>query len=630
MTADIENTATDRPRTDDRNAVNAAGFTHRQILTILSGLMLGMLLAALDQTIVSTAIRTIADDLNGYSMQAWATTAYLITATLATPLYGKLSDMYGRKPFFMTAIVLFVVGSLLCTLAQSMYQLAAFRAFQGLGAGGLMALALAILGDIVAPRERARYQGYLIAVFGSSSVLGPVLGGLFAGQDSLLGVSGWRWVFLVNVPLGLIALAVVARVLHLPARPRSTDRVDWLGVLVLAIGLAPLLVVAEQGHEWGWGSTKSITCYVIGAVGVLGFVAVERAMKDKALIPLRIFADRTFALGVVIAVVVGAAMFGGISLAPQYLQVVRGASPTVAGLQMLPLVLGMMTGSVLAGQMISRTGRYRRHPILGGLTLTLGMFLLHYLDADTPLWLAMVFMFCAGFGLGNILQPLTLALQNALPPSDMGVSTAAATFFRQIGGTFGVAIFLSILFARTPDRIADQLRSAADDPTFQQAVAAGAAGNRPEDAALAKGLLAHDTSAASEVLRDSSIIQRLSPALARPFQVGFAEAMSTVFLVGAGVALVGFVLVLFWKEIPLRTAGGIQAAGEPTPEPVAAVVGPTGLPPVGESNAAMPNAAVPDVVVPDVVVPDVEESNAATPKSAGPDAEPERGGADRR
>lgn len=539
-----------------------AGFTHRQILTILSGLMLGMLLASLDQTIVSTSIRTIADDLHGYSLQAWATTAYLITATISTPLYGKLSDMFGRKPFFLTAIGLFIIGSLLCTFATSMYQLAAFRAFQGLGAGGLMSLALAIMGDIISPRERARYQGYFLAVFGISSVLGPVLGGLLAGQDTILGITGWRWVFLVNVPLGLLALVVVTRVLQLPRKPHATYRIDFGGALVLAIGLVPLLIVAEQGREWGWGSAASVVCYLIGAAGVIGFVAVEKVMGDAALIPLRIFTNTTFALGVVISFVVGAAMFGGMLLLPQYLQVVRGAGPTEAGLQMLPMVLGLMIGSILSGRLISKTGRYRAFPVIGATVLTIGLFLLHLLDADSPLWLAMIFMALTGFGLGNLLQPMTLALQNALPPKDMGVSTASATFFRQIGGTLGAAVFLSILFSLLTPNITEQLQQAATDPTYQQAVIAGAQSTNPADAALAKGLLAHDTSAAGQVLEDSSIIQQLNPELAKPFQVGFADSMSTVFLVATAVALIALLLVLFWKEAPLRMQGGIQAAGD--------------------------------------------------------------------
>ena len=524
--------------------------------------MLGMFLAALDQTIVATAIRTIADDLDGYSLQAWVTTAYLITATLATPLYGKLSDMYGRKPFFMLAISIFVVGSLLCTIAQSMYMLAAFRAFQGLGAGGLMSLALTILGDIVGPRERAKYQGYFLAVFGTSSVIGPVIGGLFAGQENILGVSGWRWVFLVNVPIGLVALAVVFRVLHLPKVHKSKLRVDWWGAAVLAVGITPLLVVAEQGREWGWGSGRSVACYVIGVVGVVSFVFVEAKLKDAALIPLRMFKNTTFALGVIISVVVGAAMFGGITLVPQYLQVVRGASPTMAGLQMLPLVLGLMSGSIVSGQLISRSGRYRVFPIIGAFMLTLGLFLLHYIDADSPLWLAMVYMFVTGFGLGNLMQPMTLALQNALPPKDMGVSTAAATFFRQIGGTLGVAVFLSILFAQVTPNITDELEAAAKDPAFQQAIIEGTQSTNPADVALSTGLIKHDVSAASGVLKDSSIIQQLSPALARPFKVGFAESMSTVFLSATGVALIALILALFWKEVPLRLVSGIEAAAQ--------------------------------------------------------------------
>ncbi|MBL1077330.1 MFS transporter [Nocardia sp. 2] len=509
------------------------GFTHRQIMVILSGLLLGILLAALDQTIVSTAIRTIADDLDGYALQAWATTAYLITATLATPLYGKLSDMYGRKPFYLAAISIFLAGSLLCTFAQSMYELAACRAVQGLGAGGLMSLALTIVGDIVSPRERARYQGYFLAVFGTSSVLGPLLGGLFAGQDSILGISGWRWVFLVNVPLGLFALLVVSRVLRLPRPVRSRDRVDYWGALVLALGITPLLIVAEQGREWGWGSARSVCCYLIGGVAVPAFLAIEAKLGDAALIPLRIFRNRTFALGVVISFVVGAGMFGGILLMPQYLQVVRGASPVLGGLQMIPMVLGIMIGSIISGQLISRTGHYRVYTILGAAMITLGLFLMHYLRADTAFWIVAAFMLCVGFGLGNLMQPLILALQNTLPPKDMGVSTGAATFFRQIGGTLGAAVFLSILFTRLAPEIESELVAAGQNPD-----------------------------GAERVLVDSSVIQQLNPALAQPFRAGFANSLSTVFLTSSAVTAVALLLVLFWKEVPLRTTAGLTAPRE--------------------------------------------------------------------
>src|SRR5215212_8327622 len=245
-------------------------FTHRQTVTILISLMMGMFLAALDQTVVSTAIRTIADDLQGFSLQAWATTAFLITSTISTPLYGKLSDMYGRKPFFLFAISVFVLGSALCGLSQSMYQLAAFRAVQGIGAGGLFSLALAIIGDIVPPRERARYQGYFLAVFGTSSVLGPLVGGFFAGQETILGIAGWRWVFLINVPLGIIALIVVAQVLHIP-HTRRDHKIDFAGALLLTITLVPLLIIAEQGRTWGWDSPRAFGCYVVGLIGIVGF-----------------------------------------------------------------------------------------------------------------------------------------------------------------------------------------------------------------------------------------------------------------------------------------------------------------------------------------------------------------------
>ncbi|MFE3193286.1 MDR family MFS transporter [Nocardia sp. NPDC059240] len=532
----------------------------------MSGLVMGMLLAALDQTIVSTSIRTIADQLHGYSAQAWVTTAYLITSTLATPLYGKLSDMYGRKPFYLAAISIFVVGSLACSMATSMYELAAFRAFQGLGAGGLMSLALTIMGDIVSPRERARYQGYFLAVFGTSSVVGPVVGGLLSGTDHILGVTGWRWVFLVNVPVGIIALAVVTRVLKLPKRPVTKVPIDWMGISALIVGLVPLLVVAEQGREWGWTSGHAILCYALGAIGVAAFIAVEAKLGDAALIPLRMFKNSTFALGVVISVVVGAAMFGGITLLPQYLQVVQGASPTKAGLLMLPLVAGMMTGSILAGQLISRTGRYKYFPPVGAALLTSGLFLLHLVSADTKLWVVMIFMAITGFGLGNLMQPLTLALQNALPPKDMGVSTAAATFFRQIGGTLGVAVFLSVLFTQLAPNITSSLESA-NHPGTSFSIAAEnvqKGGGSQTDQDVIKQLSDKKTAPAAvgQVLNDSSVIQKLDPALAHPFKEGFAKSMDRVFLSATVVSLIGFILVLFWKEVPLRSAGGIGARKE--------------------------------------------------------------------
>ncbi|MDU0313835.1 MDR family MFS transporter [Phycicoccus sp. M110.8] len=532
--------------------------THRQIVTILVGLMMGMFLAALDQTIVATAIRTIADDLKGLDQQAWATTAYLITSTIVTPLYGKLSDIYGRKKFFSAAITIFVIGSMLCTLSQSMLQLAFYRAFQGLGAGGLFSLALAIIGDIVPPRERAKYQGYFLAVFGTSSVLGPVIGGFFAGQDTLLGISGWRWVFLVNVPIGIAALLVVARTLHLN-HTRLDHRIDWWGAVTLSVGLVPLLLVAEQGRDWGWASGRSIACFVVGGLGIVAFLLVERAMKDEALLPLTLFTNRTVAVASGASVLIGMAMFGGLACLPLYLQIVKGASPTKAGLLLLPLTLGIMFGSILSGQIISRTGRYRRFPIMGAALLAVALFVFHYVHADTPLWQTMIVMVFFGLGLGFNFQPLTLAVQNAVSPRMIGVATSSATFTRQIGGTLGTAVFLSILFSTVGDKIASALQKAVPTPEFQAAL------KDPANAAFAKQMQAAQASGGSAsgtgVLKDSSFLNSLDARLAKPFLQGFSDSMDLVFLVGSGVMVVGFLVMLFLPHVELRGGSAYSERG---------------------------------------------------------------------
>ncbi|MDJ0410147.1 MDR family MFS transporter [Rhodococcoides fascians] len=562
--------------TAEREVTPVSGeYSHREIMTILSGLMMGMFLAALDQTIVSTSVRTIADDLNGFSVLAWVTTAYLITSTVSTPLYGKLSDLYGRKPFFMTAISIFVVGSMLCGIATSMYELAAFRAVQGLGAGGLMSMALAIIGDIVPPRERAKYQGYFLAVFGTSSVLGPVIGGLLAGQSSILGITGWRWVFYINVPLGIIALVVVWRVLNLPVYRREA-RVDWWGAVLLSVGLVPLLIIAEQGRVWGWSSPRALLCFGIGIVGVIAFVLAEIKMGDDALIPMRFFRNPLFSLCIAVSVIAGAAMFGGISLLPQYLQVVKGSSPTLAGYQTLPLVGALMIASIVSGSIISKTGRYKIFPIVGTALMAIAMFTFHYVHADTPLWQTMVVMGVFGLGLGSMMQPLTLAIQNAMPPKDMGVSTSAATFFRQIGATVGVAVFLSMLFTQLTPKTGDALVAASSTPAFQQAVQSAATSADPLESGFAKAIASGDASVAGSALQDSSFIQKLDPALAEPFRIGFSDAMDYVFLAVSILMLLGFVLVLFLKEVPLRTMSGLAAAQQERDEERANDVG-TGL-----------------------------------------------------
>ena len=526
-------------------------YTHAQILTILTGLLLGMFLGALDQTIVSTSIRTVADDLDGLSIQAWVTTAYLITSTITTPIYGKLGDLYGRKKLFMFAISVFIVGSVLCAFATSMYELAAFRAFQGIGAGGLFTLVLAIIGDIVSPRERAKYTGYFMATFATSSVLGPVIGGFFAGQDEILGVTGWRWVFLVNVPVGIVALVVVFRTLHLRHQPRQV-RIDWWGAVALVVALVPLLTVAEQGREWGWDSARSITAYVVGGLGLAAFYFAERAMGDAALIPLRLFRIRAAAITILASVAIGAAMFGGILILPLYMQIVHGASPTMAGLLMLPMVLGMMSGAMVSGNIIARTGRTRVFPRVGSALLVVGLLLLSTTSADTSLLVIDLFMLVLGVGLGNCMQPLLLIMQSSVPPSEIGVATSSATFFRQIGGTLGVAVFLSILFSTVGGNIVDEFEKAAQTPAFQQVVA----NPTPADAAV----LANGSAAADQVQSDSSFIETLSPALAHPFKQGFASSMDLVFLMGAGVGLIAFLLLLLMPKVELRATSAAAAA----------------------------------------------------------------------
>lgn len=508
------------PSSGGRNALS-----HREIMTVLAGLMLGMLLAALDMTIMASATKTIADQLHGQTIQAWVTTAYLITSTISTPLYGKLSDIFGRKPLYLTAITLFLVGSVLSGFANSMYELAAFRAVQGLGAGGLMSLALAIIADLVSPRQRSRYQGYFMGIWGVSSVAGPVVGGFFAGVGTFAGIDGWRWVFLVNVPIGIIALVVVAKFLNVP-HTRVNHRVDYWGAGALAMALVPLLIVAEQGRTWGWGSATSLAMYGTGAVGIVAFVFVERLMGDEALLPLRLFRRSVFSLTNAINFIMGVGMFGMMMSLPLYLQIVKGATPTESGLLTLPMTAGILVASMGSGILISRTGRYKRFPITGMGIVSVSMFLFAQIGVDTPLIQSMLIMGLAGIGLGLCMQTLILAIQNDVPARDMGVATSSATFFRSIGGTVGTAVFLSILFTVTLGRLP------------------GGGGQGGID------------------LNDTSFLATLPPEQARPILEAFTAGTGTVFTVGGFVLAVGFLLMWFLREVPLSDRSGIQRVAD--------------------------------------------------------------------
>lgn len=437
--------------------------TQRQIMLVIYALMAGMFLSSLDQTVVGTAIRTIGDDLHGLNQQAWVTTAYLITSTIATPIYGKLSDIFGRRPLYIFGLAVFILGSFLSSFSTSMIMLAAFRAFQGIGAGALMSVPLAIMGDMLAPRERAKYQGFFLAVFGVSAVVGPLIGGVFADASQILWITGWRWVFLINVPVGIGAMLMVLAFLHLPKFHKVTSpRIDWWGASAVVVTLVPLLLVAEQGREWGWTSASAITSYVIGVVGLVGFLVAETIMKADAIIPLRLFSSSTFSMSTVLGFLVGFGMFGAMLTLPLYLQLVTGLTPTESGFATLPMVGGLMIASVGSGQAIARTGRYRIFPITGTLVTAGGYLVLTFMTVDRPLWFLMMAMFFIGLGLGQLMQSLTLATQNAVPVTDMGVATSSATFFRQIGGTLGTAVLLSVLFALMPTKVSGAMQDKAD------------------------------------------------------------------------------------------------------------------------------------------------------------------------
>ncbi|HET7139266.1 MAG TPA: MDR family MFS transporter [Arthrobacter sp.] len=522
-------------------AVRAAGetLTQRQIVTVMVGLMLGMFLASLDQTIVSTSIYTIANDLDGLSLQAWATTAYLITSTVSTPLYGKLSDIFGRRPLYLTAIVIFLAGSLYAGSVHSMTELAIARGVQGLGAGGLLALALTIIGDIVSLKDRAKFQGYFMSVFGISSVLGPVVGGAFAGSANILGFDGWRWVFFINLPIGLAALAVVFMFLHLPAK-HMKQKIDYWGAAAITLAIVPLLLVAEQGRGWGFTSLNSFLCYGLGVVGIIWFLLAEKRAGDYALIPLRLFRNVTFGLSSLLNFIIGIGMFGAIAMLPMYLQLVKGLTPTQAGLMMITFTVGILFGSITAGRTISASGTFRIFPIMGTAILTTAALVMGLtLGVDTGLWVPGLIAVFFGMGLGFCMQPLTLAMQVSVPAKDMGVGTSSAAFFRSMGGAVGTAVFISMLFSLAANRIADGMKSAMSNADYLAVLKDPAVAADPANAKLYEFF---KNGASDDSLNDTSWLHSANSALTRPITEGFAQSIDTVMLTAAVLTGIAFLI----------------------------------------------------------------------------------------
>lgn len=508
---------------------------HRRILVILMALMLGMFLAALDQTIVATALPTIAADLHGLNHLSWVVTAYLITSTISLPLWGKFGDLWGRKGFFQLSVVIFLAGSALSGLSQNMFELIVFRSIQGLGAGGLMVGSQAIIGDVIPPRQRGRYMGYFGAVFGLSSVLGPLAGGWLTQHAS------WRWIFYINVPIGAIALVVIAAVLHVPAH-RLSHKIDWWGTSLLSAGVVGLILLTTWGgSQYAWRSVTIIGLGVASLVLLAVFVFVETRATEP-IVPMGLFKNRTFSAASAVGFVIGFTMFGSIVYLPLYLQVVHGSSPTRSGLELLPMVTGMLITFIISGRLVSRTGRYKIFPIVGTAIVAIGMIALSHLGPTSSFPTAALYMFIIGFGMGLVMQVLVVAVQNSVPHEQLGTATATATFFRSIGGAFGVALFGSVFNSQ----LLSQLRAHA---------------TAKEMAMLGGG----------SISANPAQINNLPPAAHLVVIDAFSSALQRVFLVAAPIAVLAFVLSWLMKEIPLRTHAHVTTSTEDETEPEVAV-----------------------------------------------------------
>lgn len=492
--------------------------SHRQILVVLAGLLAGVFLAALDMSIVGTALPRIVSDLGGLNHLSWVVTAYLLTSTASTPLWGKISDLYGRRPMFQTAITVFVAGSVLSALAESMPMLIGGRAIQGIGAGGLMALALSIVGDVIPPRERGRYQGYFGAVFGFSSVSGPLVGGWFTDGP------GWEWIFWINVPIGIAALVATTIALRDMPKVRREHKIDYLGAAVIVASVtAILLYTAWAGNEYGWTDPYSLALLAGGVLLAGLFVWVE-SRAEEPIIPLRLFRNRVFSPTVAFTALLGVAMFGGIIFLPVYFQVVQGMTPTESGLALVPMMAGILLTSIGSGRLMTRTGHYKVFPIVGAAVVTVAYLLLRTLGADTPYWRVGLFIFVLGAGLGFTMQTVVTAVQNAVERRDMGAATSSVTFFRTMGGAFGTAIFGAVLTSRLGHYLAE---------------AGGALPSGSGEAGIANNVQA---------------IQALPPQMHDAVVTAWVNAVQDVFLVAIPFTTIALVLAFLIPELELKQA----------------------------------------------------------------------------